>query len=191
MTQRKALGVLFAALLLATAHTGAAEAAPADAAVAADACGPPVAGERCGPGNGRRTAGGGGKVSHKGWPAITGILWMVLDSAGHSRTGGPANDELLGHHGNDRIRGGGGRDVIWGDWNPRDNPSRQRDVLSGDAGDDRIYSSHGRNRIRGGPGNDYVWAYYGRGTIDCGRAGATRRACGSPPRTACATASAS
>ena len=29
---------------------------------------------QCGPGNGRQTVGGGEKVSHKGWPRITGVL---------------------------------------------------------------------------------------------------------------------
>jgi hypothetical protein len=28
----------------------------------------------CQPGDGRRTAGGGEEVSHKGWPAITGVF---------------------------------------------------------------------------------------------------------------------
>jgi len=131
-------------------------------------CGPPRPGEQCGPGNGRKTGGGGAKVSHAGWPAITGILWKVLDSARHAKTGGPANDELLGHHGSEVIHGGAGRDVIWGDWDPASNGRRQIDRLFGEAGDDWIYSSHGRNTIRGGTGKDYVFAYYGRGTIDCG-----------------------
>ncbi len=132
-------------------------------------CPPLAAGEQCGPGNGRRTPGGGEKVSHVGWPAITGILWKVTAAAGrHDVTGGPANDELLGHHGDDVLRGGPGRDVLWGDWDPRDNGTGQVDRLSGGAGADWLYSSHGRNAISGGPGKDYVWAYYGRGTIDCG-----------------------
>jgi Ca2+-binding RTX toxin-like protein len=134
----------------------------------ADACAPRAPGEQCGPGNGRRTPGGGEKVSHRGWPAITGILWKVLDSADHRRVGGPANDELLGHHGSDRISGAGGHDVIWGDWDPRNNNGVQRDVLRGGAGNDWLYPSHGRTRVYGGPGRDRVWAFYGRGTIDCG-----------------------
>lgn len=133
-----------------------------------DRCAPRRAGEQCGPGNGRKTPGGGGSVSHKGWPAITGILWKILDSGRHQRTGGPGNDELLGHHGNEVIHGGPGKDVIWGDWDPRNNATRQVDRLFGDAGNDWIYSSHGRNTIRGGTGKDYVWAFYGRGSIDCG-----------------------
>lgn len=160
-------------LLLPLALCPAAAATPAAAAPAADPadCGPIRSGERCGPGNGRRTSGGGGKVSHRGWPAITGFLWMVHDSRNHRRTGGSANDELLGHHGSDLISGAGGNDVIWGDWDPRGNGPRQRDVLQGGPGRDWIYSSHGHNRISGGDGNDRVWAYYGRGTIDCGPGG--------------------
>lgn len=124
--------------------------------------------DKCQDGGGRRTPGGGEKVSHKGWPSITGVFWQVTGSKGRRFTGGPLNDELLGHHGSDRISGKGGRDVLWGDWNPRDNNTWQRDVLDGGPGNDWIYTSHGRNIVRGGAGKDYIWAYYGRGTIDCG-----------------------
>jgi hypothetical protein len=82
--------------------------------------------------------------------------------------GGPDNDELLGHHGSDRIAGAGGHDVLWGDWDAKNNNARQRDVLRGGSGNDWIYASHGRTTVDGGPGRDYVWAYYGRGLIDCG-----------------------
>jgi Ca2+-binding RTX toxin-like protein len=99
---------------------------------------------------------------------VTGILWKVLDSRDRSKAGGPDNDELLGHHGSERLEGLGGRDILWGDWDPRNNNGRQRDVLIGGEGDDFIYPSHGVTTVRGGPGRDYVWAYYGRGVIDCG-----------------------
>jgi hypothetical protein len=132
------------------------------------ACLPRLAGEQCGAGNGRRTSGGGAKVSHRGWPAITGILWKVLDSGDHQKTGGKANDELLGHHGDDKVAGGPGRDVLWGDWDPYANTTRQTDVLDGGAGADFVYTSHGKNTVDAGAGNDHVWAYYGHGTIDCG-----------------------
>ena len=81
-------------------------------------------GEQCGEGNGRQTTGGGdtGNVSHKGWPKITGILWKVLDSRDHERTGTEDNDELLGHHGDDTIDGLEGKDVLWGDWEIRTTP---------------------------------------------------------------------
>jgi hypothetical protein len=145
----------------ATAH---AAAAPRDGG----GCGPSRPGEQCGPGNGRRTVGGGEKVSHKGWPAVTGILWRVLDDAGHRRVGTELNDELLGHHGSDSISGRGGDDIIWGDWDPAGNTTSQRDVLRGGPGNDWIYPSHGVTTVLAGAGDDHVWAFYGRGTIDCG-----------------------
>ena len=127
-------------------------------------------GEQCGAGRGRQTKGGGEKVSHKGWPAVTGVLWKVTSMGrGHrSRTGGPDNDELLGRHGHDRLNGMGGDDILWGDWDPRNNNSTQHDTLRGGTGNDWLYPSHGTSRVYGGPGRDYVWAYYGRGSIDCG-----------------------
>ena len=84
------------------------------------------------------------------------------------KDGGPLNDELLGHHGSDRLAGGAGHDIIWGDWDPVANSSSQRDVLDGGPGNDWLYPSHGRSIVKGGSGADYVWAYYGTGTIDCG-----------------------
>jgi hypothetical protein len=140
-----------------------------------DLCAPRQSGVQCGPGNGRRTSGGGDKVPHKGWPAVTGILWKVLDNGGHKKTGGPDNDELLGHHGSDKLNGGDGNDILWGDWDPRNNNTRQKDVLNGGKGNDWIYPSHGSTVVRGGPGKDYIWAYYGRGSIDCGPGNDTAR----------------
>jgi hypothetical protein len=125
-------------------------------------------GVQCGPGNGRQTAGGGEKVPHNGWPRVTGALAKVLDSGGHTLIGGADNDELLGHHGSDKVVGGGGHDILWGDWDPADNNTRQKDVLRGGPGNDWIYPSHGTTRVDAGPGRDYVWAFYGKGTIDCG-----------------------
>jgi hypothetical protein len=138
-------------------------------------CAPRQAGVQCGPGNGRQTSGGGDKVPHKGWPAVTGILWKVLDNGGHKKVGGPDNDELLGHHGSDRLFGGEGKDILWGDWDPSNNNTRQKDLLDGGPGNDWIYPSHGPTVVKGGPGKDYVWAYYGRGTIDCGPGNDTAR----------------
>ena len=65
-----------------------------------DPCALVQPGAECSPGNGRQTPGGGDKVSHEGWPAITGVLWKVLDGS-HALSGGVLSDELLGHHGND------------------------------------------------------------------------------------------
>lgn len=167
MVKRLATVIATASLLLA-APTGAQAIDVLDASEAAELCAPALAGEQCGPGNGRRTPGGGEKVSHKGWPAVTGILWKVLDSDDHRKTGGELNDELLGHHGSDRIEGGPGHDILWGDWDPKNNNGWQRDTLIGGSGNDWLYPSHGKSVVRGGPGNDRVWAFYGRGTIDCG-----------------------
>jgi len=135
-----------------------------------DRCAPRKRGEQCQEGNGRQTPGGGntGNVSHKGWPKITGILWKVLDSRDHQRVGTEDNDELLGHHGNDKVVGLDGRDVLWGDWDPKGNTTKQSDVLRGGPGNDFLYPSHGKNLMYGGPGNDRIIAYYGHGLIDCG-----------------------
>ena len=134
-----------------------------------DPCATTKSGEQCGPGNGRQTRGGAGtgNVSHQGWPAITGVLWKVLDSGDHDFTGTADNDELLGHHGDDTLVGGAGKDVLWGDWQA-DNPSNQTDVLRGGDGNDFLYPSHGTNNMYGGDGNDRIIAYYGHGLIDCG-----------------------
>ena len=124
---------------------------------------------QCGLGNGRRTRGGGNKVSHLGWPPVTGILWIVREStAGQSDNGTELNDELLGSHGNDTVSGGWGNDILWGDQLPTGNNVWQHDTLDGGPGNDWIYSSHGYNTIRGGAGNDHIWGHFGRGTIDCG-----------------------
>jgi hypothetical protein len=124
---------------------------------------------RCQPGHGRRTSGGGSKVSHRGWPRVTGILWIVrVGTKGQVDNGTWLNDELLGSHGNDTVRGGPGRDILWGDYLPNGNNTWQHDRIDGGQGNDWIYSSHGHNEIWGGTGNDHIWGHYGHGTIDCG-----------------------
>ena len=155
----------------------------------AELCGPPREGVECIAGNGRRTRGGRRerKVSHAGWPAITGII-AFADDDGRTITGTDLSDELLGGHGDDVLDGGAGGDVIWGDDIVRGNTPRQRDRITGGTGDDFLYGSrgrnvmdggagrddiwayfvHGTNRITGGAGNDEIWEHSGRGTIDCG-----------------------
>jgi hypothetical protein len=130
----------------------AAPAAPVVATAARDLCeGHRGPGVMCGLGNGRRTRGGGNKVSHIDWPAVTGILWIVREStSGQSDTGTALNDELLGSHGNDIVRGGVGSDILWGDQLPTGNNTWQHDT------------------IYGGAGNDHIWGHFGHGTIDCG-----------------------
>jgi hypothetical protein len=121
----------------------------------------------CTDGDGLHTPGGGGKVSHAGWPVISGVLRQG-DNANNTIWGGPGNDELLGLSGSDHIIGGAGNDVLWGDKLIAGNDTHQRDILSGGPGDDWIYPSHGTNIVNAGPGNDHVVAYYGHGSIDCG-----------------------
>ncbi len=124
----------------------------------------------CRAGLGRRTPGGPGtgNVSHRHWPAITGVFLTFPGFGGGRLIGGERADELLGHHRSDWISGGAGSDVIWGDSDPVGNTTRQHDRLSGGAGSDFIYTSHGRNTVRGGTGDDFIWASQGHGTIDCG-----------------------
>jgi hypothetical protein len=132
-------------------------------------CPPFQPGVHCGPGNNRRTPGGGGKVSHKGWPAVSGIFWQVQDNRGHANGAGtPLNDELLGGHGSDHLRGAGGKDILWGDYHPTGNNSWQHDTMSSGPGADFIYTSHGTNIVRAGAGRDRIYAHWGHGVIDCG-----------------------
>ena len=166
---------------LAVAALGAPVAGPAqdDAAF----CAPPEPGLNCGPGNEpderrRRREGAAQRRRRPHWPKISGILWQALDSRDRKKLGGPLNDELLGHHGDERLSGAGGHDVLWGDWDPKNNTTRQRDYLSGGSGNDWLYPSHGRNTILGGPGVDYVYAYYGRARSTAAPA-ATPRGCAS------------
>jgi hypothetical protein len=173
---RSAAAALAACAVIGAAAPAATRAAPVQSAEdAATLCAPVQPGEQCGPGNGRQTSGGGSKVPHTGWPAVTGILWKVLDSGDHAKTGGAADDELLGHHGDDGIDGGAGADIIWGDWDPSGNRGSQRDVLGGGPGDDWIYPSHGTTTVDAGAGDDHIWAYYGQGVIDCGPGSDTAR----------------
>lgn len=163
--------VFASAAALAIASSGA-SAASADigADVPVDLCAAAPVGVNCQLGGGRQTAGGQdvGKVSHKGWPNVTGVLW-VLDHEGRRGTGSRWNDELLGGHGSDRLVGGRGNDILWGDMWPTENNTWQHDTLSGGRGNDWLYASHGVNRVSGGPGRDTIWSYFAvRASIDAG-----------------------
>lgn len=127
-----------------------------------------TSGTNCQPGNDRQTPGGGEKVSHEGWPKISGIFWQMMTSPARTYRGTHLNDEINSHHASDTIYGGAGHDVLWGDWDPKNNTTKQRDRLYGEAGNDWLYASHGRNTLSGGEGRDFIFAYYGKGTIDCG-----------------------
>jgi hypothetical protein len=107
-------------------------------------------------------------ASHAHWPTIRG----VIKKANFSSTtfhGTRRSDELLGHHGSDRLFGRGRSDVLWGDWQGgASQPTSQRDRIYGGRGGDFIYGSHGRNVIFGGAGNDAISVHFGRGFVDCG-----------------------
>lgn len=141
-----------------------------DAEYVSRVCANPPKGTSCRAGRGRRTTGGvgTGKVSHRHWPAITGVFLTFPNGGGGRLNGAERADELLGHHASDTIFGGAGRDIIWGDWDPVSNNRTQSDSLNGGGGSDFIYTSHGHNIVTGGPGKDFIWAFYGHGTIDCG-----------------------
>jgi Ca2+-binding RTX toxin-like protein len=109
-----------------------------------------------------------GKASHAGWPSINGRLKMHKSDRDGTIRGTGRSDELLGGHGDDIIVGGTASDVIWGDYKPCCQPTRQHDVLIGGSGRDFIYASHGYNHIEAGAGNDVVHGHFGHGKIDCG-----------------------
>ena len=108
------------------------------------------------------------KTSHEGWPKIDGKLKINKYDADGTINGGSRNDELLGGHGNDTLNGLGGHDVLWGDYKPSGQGTKQYDRINGGPGNDFIYSSHGQNVIDAGPGKDWIKAHYGYGKINCG-----------------------
>ena len=110
----------------------------------------------------------GSCASHKYWPRMEKSDVQKAPKRGGTLQGTSGNDELLGWHGSDTIHGGAASDVIWGDFDPRNNSATQRDTIYGEDGNDFIYSSHGYNRIEGGAGNDAISAHYGHGIINCG-----------------------
>lgn len=108
-----------------------------------------------------------GCASHEHWPSIDGVILKTRDQPA-TFVGTPKSDELLGHHGSDVLRGKGRSDVLWGDWDGKNQPTTQRDRMHGGRGSDFIYGSHGHNRVYGGRGNDAISVHYGRGFVDCG-----------------------
>jgi hypothetical protein len=106
-------------------------------------------------------------VSHANWPTITGTI-QKAKFVSQTFYGTWLSDELLGHHGSDRLYGLADSDVLWGDWQGGVQPTSQRDRIYGGDGNDFIYGSHGRNVIYGGAGNDAISVHFGRGFVDCG-----------------------
>ena len=108
-------------------------------------------------------------ASHEYWPTIHGRIVKANHSSSSTFHGTRRSDELLGHHGSDKLFGLGHADVLWGDWQGgADQPTNQRDRMYGGGGNDFIYGSHGRNVIFGGAGNDAISVHFGRGFVDCG-----------------------
>ncbi len=108
-------------------------------------------------------------ASHDEWPRIDIENVQRSDKVGSTTlVGSGVNDELMGHHTSDTLRGMGGSDVIWGDYDPNGQPASQVDKIYGGPGNDFIYGSHGRNVVRGGAGNDAISVHYGRGVVNCG-----------------------
>ncbi len=108
-------------------------------------------------------------ADHDNWPRIDIENVKRSDKEGTTTLeGSAANDELMGHHTSDTLRGLGGSDVLWGDYDPVGQPAKQVDHIFGGPGEDFIYGSHGRNVIDAGAGNDAISVHYGRGVLDCG-----------------------
>ena len=93
---------------------------------------------------------------------------FVARGAGRVVTSRHGHNELLGGHGSDTIHAGPWGDVLWGDYKPSGQPTRQADTLVGGPGRDHIYAGHGTNTILAGGGRDWIKAHFGRGVIDCG-----------------------
>ena len=107
-------------------------------------------------------------TSHAGWPSplVRQQNKLNLDETITGRPG--VHNELLGGAGNDTIVAANDGDVLWGDYNPDNNPTTQVDRLTGGTGKDFIYASHGTNYITTNGGGDVIHAHYGRGQIHCG-----------------------
>ncbi|HYH58103.1 MAG TPA: hypothetical protein VD790_02620 [Thermoleophilaceae bacterium] len=105
-------------------------------------------------------------TSHKYWPTINGKLFRADGQA--TERGTDRSDQLMGHHGSDDLRTGDGSDILWGDYDPNNQPTTQKDVMWGGNGTDFIYGSHGHNEIYAGNGNDVISVHYGRGVVNCG-----------------------
>jgi hypothetical protein len=105
---------------------------------------------------------------HKMSSSCAGRFVLNGDRTGLVITGKPGHSRLLGGHGDDTLYASPWGDVLWGDYKPSGNTSRQHDHLFGGDGPDFIYPSHGRNVIVAGAGNDVIHGHFGRGRIDCG-----------------------
>jgi Ca2+-binding RTX toxin-like protein len=80
-----------------------------------------------------------------------------------------ANDTLIGDHGDNRLDGAGGSDVLHGnDGADYIVGRRGDDSLEGNSGNDRLYGGSGTDTLRGGDGDDYLRDESGRDIFDGG-----------------------
>ena len=106
-----------------------------------------------------------------------GISWQ----GNGTKNGSERNDRLNGQHGNNKLYGNGGDDVLWGDAAHDSGGARalkQKDFISGGAGDDTIYSGRGTNTVLGGDGNDYLQGNGVASRLDGGNGNDTIRLAG-------------
>jgi Ca2+-binding RTX toxin-like protein len=98
-----------------------------------------------------------GRANGEGTDTLRQINAVVGTDANDTITGDAGQNFLFGAAGADRINGGGGRDLIVGDF--QDEPSGN-DQLRGGAGDDFLVGAAGNDVIDGGPGRQDTAAYW-------------------------------
>jgi Ca2+-binding RTX toxin-like protein len=106
-----------------------------------------------------------------------GVSWQ----GNGTKHGSERNDRLNGQHGSGKIYGNGGDDVIWGDAAHDSGGARalkQKDFLSGGAGDDTIYAGRGTTTALGGDGNDFMQGNGQRAVLSGGPGADTIRVAG-------------
>jgi Ca2+-binding RTX toxin-like protein len=83
-----------------------------------------------------------------------GITWQ----GNGTKHGTDRNDKLLGGHGDNKLYGNGGDDILWADalGDATAGARRQKDFVSGASGIDTIYGGRGSNTLLGGDGDDYI-----------------------------------
>ena len=74
--------------------------------------------------------------------------------------GGPGNDRISTNGGNNKLYGGEGDDILWGDAGDGN--------LYGGTGDDHLGGNAGDDNLQGGPGNDTLYADPGTNILDGG-----------------------
>ncbi len=102
--------------------------------------------------------------------ALQGQIFVQIDgTSGNDRIRGTGENELIfGYDGNDRIEGGGGHDcIIGGDGNDRIDGGTGNDIIDAGEGNDTVrYSTHndiiwgrgGNDNLDGGSGDDLIYA---------------------------------